>query len=125
MFPKLLMVLPACALLLSGCVSTEEAAARRAAEAQAARSSREARCSSFGYQRGTPDYSHCLESMYVQDQQAAAAEAANDEARRERIGRSLRQAGAALQAASPPPPSPAVVHCNTMPMGPGTTTTCF
>ena len=64
-------------LALSACVSEEEMAARR----QMAQANREKQCASFGYKLGTPDYSKCLESLYLQDQQLAwismEAESAN------------------------------------------------
>jgi hypothetical protein len=109
-------------VLLTGCASREEIAAKKAAAEQAAQASRETRCTSFGYKSGTPDYSKCLQSMYVQDQQMAAAAEARRQARLNDAATSLQQAGAALQGISPPPQP--VIRCNTMPMGPGTTTTC-
>jgi hypothetical protein len=69
------------------------------------------------------DYSKCLESMYLQDRQLAAAEEANRQARVQAAAEGLRQAGAALQSISPPPQP--VVHCNSLPTGIGTSTTCF
>jgi hypothetical protein len=116
-------VLVFCCVLLSACASREEIAARHVAAGQAAEAERANRCGSFGYKVGTPDYSHCLERMYVQDQQAAATEEANRRARIQAEAQALQQAGAALQNISPPP-SP-VVHCNTTPSGIGTSTTCF
>jgi hypothetical protein len=117
------VVLVFCCVLLSACASREEIAAKHAAEAQAADAERANRCAGFGYKAGTPDYSHCLERMYVQDQQTAATEEANRRARIQAAAEGLQRAGAALQNISPPPPS--VVHCNTMPNGMGTSTTCF
>jgi hypothetical protein len=110
-------------LLLSACASREEIAAKKAAAEQMAQADREKRCTSFGYQRGSMDYSKCLESMYLQDQQMAAAAEARRQARLDDAATSLQQAGAALQSISPPPRP--VVHCNTMPTGIGTSTTCF
>jgi len=118
-------------LVLCACASREEIAARHAAAEQTAELERANRCGSFGYKVGTPDYSHCLERMYVQDQQAAATEEANRQARIQAAAEGLQRAGAALQNISPPPPPPPQpmfnqpVHCNTMPMGAGTSTTCF
>jgi hypothetical protein len=116
-------VLVFCCVLLSACASRQEIAAKHAAAQQAADAERANRCGSFGYKVGTPDYSHCLERMYVQDQQQAVAEEAHRAAKREAASQALERAGAALQNISPPPPS--VVHCNTMPNGIGTSTTCF
>jgi hypothetical protein len=72
--------------------------------AQAAQAQRQARCSSFGYQPGTPDYSQCLERMYVADQQQIAAQQAQQAAALDGLGTSLQRAGAALQQAGTPPP---------------------
>jgi hypothetical protein len=105
----------ACVLLCS-CVSREETAARAAA----AQANREQQCVSFGYKKGTPDYSKCLESLYLQDQRLAAASAVE---RRHSVSRALVGAGRALQSISPPPPS--MMHCDTMPNGIGTSTTCY
>lgn len=110
-------------LVLSACASREEIAAKKAAAEQAAQADHEKRCTSFGYQRGSPDYSKCLESLYLQDQQLEAAEKADRRARVQAAGQALQQAGAAMQSISPPPQP--VVHCNTMPTGIGTSTTCF
>jgi hypothetical protein len=123
MTPKAMMVLALAGLVLAACASREEIAAKKAAADQAAQADREKRCTSFGYQRGSPDYSKCLESMYLQDQQMAAAAEARRQARLDDAVTSLQQAGAALQSISPPPQP--VVHCNTMPTGIGTSTTCF
>jgi hypothetical protein len=90
-------------LLLSACASREEIAAKKAAADQAAQADRENRCTSFGYQRGSSDYSKCLESMYIQDQQMTAAADANRRARLQAAGQALQQAGAAMQSISPPP----------------------
>jgi hypothetical protein len=103
-------------LALSACVSEEEMAARR----QMAQANRERQCASFGYRLGTPDYSKCLESLYLQDQQLAAAEDANRRARIQAAAQGLQQAGAAMQSINPP-----AIHCSTMPNGiGGTNTTC-
>lgn len=119
------ILITAC-VLLSACASREEIAARKAAAEQVAQAGREKHCTSFGYQPGTPAYSKCLEEMYVQDRQMAAVEEANRRARVQAAATSLQQAGAALQSISPPPPPPSpTIHCNTMPMGAGTSTTCF
>jgi hypothetical protein len=123
MVPKAFLIPLACAVLLTACASREEIAAKKAASEQAAQADREKRCTSFGYQRGSPDYSKCLESMYLQDRQLAAAEEATRRARLQAAGQALQQAGAAMQSISPPPQP--VVHCNTMPTGIGTSTTCF
>jgi len=123
MVPKAFLIPLACAVLLTACASREEIAAKKAASEQAAQADREKRCTSFGYQRGSPDYSKCLESMYLQDRQLAAAEEANRQARVQAAAEGLQRAGAALQSISPPPQP--VVHCNTMPTGIGTSTTCF
>jgi hypothetical protein len=114
--PKSMAVLVLAGLALSACVSQEEMAARK----QMAQANREKQCASFGYKLGTPDYSKCLESLYLQDQQLAAAEEANRKARIHEFGQRLQQAGAAMQSINPP-----TVHCTTMPNGiGGTNTTC-
>jgi hypothetical protein len=105
-------------LLLCACASSEERAARKAESERVAATQRDARCASFGYQRGSPDFSRCLESMYVQDQQQAAIEESNRQARLQAAAQSLQQAGAALQSINPPP-SP-TIRCQTF----GNTTTC-
>jgi hypothetical protein len=116
MGPKSISFLILSCALLSACVSEEEMAARR----QMAQANREKQCTSFGYKLGTPDYSKCLESLYLQDQQLAAAEEANRQARIHEVGQRLQQAGAAMQSINPP-----AVHCTTMPNGiGGTNTTC-
>jgi hypothetical protein len=113
---KAIVALMLAGLALSACVSQEEMAARR----QMAQANREKQCASFGYRLGTPDYSKCLESLYLQDQQLAAAEEANRQARVHEVGQRLQQAGAAMQSINPP-----TVHCSTMPNGiGGTNTTC-
>ena len=96
---------------------------KKAAAEQMAQAEREKHCASFGYQPGTPAYSKCLENLYVQGQQLAVVEEANRRARSEAAGRALQQAGAALQSISPLPQP--MIHCNTMPTGMGTGTTCF
>jgi hypothetical protein len=126
MAPRNAALVLATAVLLTGCASREEIAAKKAAAERAAQASREARCTSFGYKSGAPDYSRCLESMYLQDQQMAAAKEAEDAARAQRVAAGLQQAGASLSAiGQPPPPTPPPmfnppVRCNTI----GTTTTC-
>ncbi|MGY4231892.1 hypothetical protein ACVIIW_000839 [Bradyrhizobium sp. USDA 4449] len=113
---KAIVTLMLAGLALSACVSEEEMAARR----QMAQANREKQCASFGYKLGTPDYSKCLESLYLQDQQLAAADEANRRARMHEVGQRLQQAGAAMQSINPP-----TVHCTTMPNGiGGTNTTC-
>jgi hypothetical protein len=107
-------------MLLSACASREEIAARKVQADQVAQSQRETRCTSFGHQRGSTDYSKCLESLYLQDQQLVAAEEANRAARLQAAAQGLQQAGAALSAINPPPqPSPSF-RCTTF----GNTTTC-
>jgi hypothetical protein len=105
-------------VLLCSCVSREEVAARR----EIAQANREQQCVSFGYKKGSPDYSKCLQSLYLQDQQLAAAEEENSRARLQTAARGLQQAGAALQSISPPP---SMIHCDTMPNAMGTSTTCY
>lgn len=113
-------------VLLAACASPQEIATKKAAAEQVAQAEREKRCASFGYKGGTTDYSKCLENMYVQDQQRAAFEAANEAARREAAADALQAAGASLSSigkSSDPPPPPTFrqpVRCNTF----GTTTTC-
>ena len=77
----------------------------------------------FRVSAGDTGYSKCLENLYVQGQQLAVVEEANRRARSEAAGRALQQAGAALQSISPSPQP--MIHCNTMPAGMGTSTTCF
>lgn len=114
-------------ITLSACASQEQIASRRAEAEQAATAHRETRCSSFGYKRGSSDFNHCLERMYVQDQQQLAAEKAEEVARVQRVGDALQQAGASLSAVGSPPQPVAVdpirppVRCSTI----GTTTTCY
>lgn len=125
MLSKSVTLLLASCVLLSACASREQIAARKSQQEQVAQTKREEHCATFGYKPGTPDYSHCLENLYVQDQQTAAAEKAEDAARAQRIGNALQQAGASMQAISPPPPPIEPMHrpvtCNTF----GTTTTCY
>jgi hypothetical protein len=106
--------------LLSACASREEVAARNAQAEQVAQSQRETRCTSFGYRRGSADYSKCLERLYLQDQQLAAADEANQAARVQAAAEGLQRAGAALQAINPPPPPSTSFRCSTF----GNTTTC-
>src|SRR5271165_1601024 len=98
--PRVLIL--ACAVLLTACASREEIAARKAATEQAAQADREKRCTSFGYKQGTPDYSKCLESMYIQDQQMTMAAEADRRARVQAAGQAMQQAAAAMQSANPP-----------------------
>jgi hypothetical protein len=108
-------------LLLSACASQQEIAARNADAERVAQSQREARCNSFGYRRGSPDYSQCLERMYAADQQQKAAEQAAKADRMQRVGDALQGLGAGLSAAgAPPPPMQQPVQCTTI----GRTTTC-
>lgn len=112
--------------LLAACASPAERAAKRAAAEQVAQADRDKRCASFGYQRGTADYSKCLENLYVQQQQLGVIEEANRQARLQAAAQGLQQAGASLSAigqSSDPPPQPMFrqpIRCNTI----GTTTTC-
>jgi hypothetical protein len=105
-------------LVLTACASREQIASRKAAAEQAAQADREKRCTSFGYQRGSPDYSKCLESMYLQDRQIAEAAEARRQARLDDAAQDFQRAGAALQGISPPPAP--IVRCQTF----GNTTTC-
>ena len=118
MVPRVMSALVLSCLLLTACASREEIAAKKAAAEQAAQADREKRCTSFGYQRGSPDYSKCLESMYLQNQQMAAAAEARRQARLDDAAQDFQQAGAALQSINPPPPP--IVRCQTF----GNTTTC-
>ena len=52
------------AVLLAGCVTKQEREARQQAN-------REARCASFGFHEGTPEFSRCLQELYMQEQQIA------------------------------------------------------
>ncbi len=112
-------------VLLSACVTSEERAAQRARAEQVAAVQRDARCASFGYNRGSPEFSKCLESMFVQQQQMAAIEEANRQARLQAAATGLQQAGAAMSAiGQPPPPMEPMrqpMRCNTI----GTSTTCY
>lgn len=110
-------------VLLSACASREEIALKKAAAERVAQADRAKRCASFGYQRGTPDYSKCLERAYVQDQQTRAIEEANRRAQAQAAAEGLQRAGAALQSISSP--TQPMIHCNTVPTGMGTSTTCF
>lgn len=125
MAPKATTMLVLVGLALSACASREEIAARKAETERLAASQRDARCASFGHKRGSPDFSRCLESMYVQDQQMAAAKEAEDAARVQRVGDALQQAGDSLSAISPPPPPVQPmrepVRCNRI----GNTATCY
>jgi hypothetical protein len=87
-------------LVLTACASQQERAAKRAAAEQASGVDRANRCASCGYKLGTPDYSHCLENMYVQDQQKAAADEAQRAARLQAAAAGMQQAGAALSASN-------------------------
>jgi hypothetical protein len=121
MTPKGMVLLALARVVLSACASREELAAKKAAAEQVVQAEREKRCASFGYQRGTSDYSKCLESLYLQDQQLAAAEEANRRARLQAAAQEFQRAGAALQSINPPPPSPQpTIRCETF----GNTTTC-
>jgi hypothetical protein len=96
MRPRSIGLLMTSAVLLSACASQQEIAARNAEADRVAQSQREARCNSFGYRRGSAEYSSCLERMYVADQQQKAAQEAAEAARAERVGTALQEAGAAL-----------------------------
>jgi hypothetical protein len=100
---KVLGVLALAALVLTACASREELAAKHAAAEQAAQAERVSRCASFGYKPGTPDYSHCLENQYALDQQKAAAEEAQRQARLQAAAAGMQQAGASLSAIGQPP----------------------
>jgi hypothetical protein len=116
---KLFLILSC--VILSGCASREELVAKKAAAEQTAHAESEKHCGMFGYKPGTPDYSKCLESLYLQDQQLAAAEEANRAAKLQAAAQSLQQAGASLSAISPPPPPPRQpIECQTF----GNRTTC-
>jgi hypothetical protein len=108
-------------VLLSACGSQREIAARNADAERLTQSQRENRCTSFGYQPGLPEFSKCLERMYVADQQQKAAEQAAEADRMQRVGDALQGLGAGLSAAgAPPPPMQRPVQCTTV----GRTTTC-
>jgi hypothetical protein len=96
MTPKAIMVLALAGLVLAACASSEQIAAKKAAAEQAGQADREKRCTSFGYQRGSPDYSKCLESMYLQDRQMAEAAEARRQARLDDAAQDFQRAGAAL-----------------------------
>lgn len=117
--PRLLpLLLPV--VLLTACVTQQETTAQKATNEQMAQASREKQCGAFGYKPNTPDYSRCLENLYLQDKQLAAAEDANRQERVASMGDKLRRAGAALQSINPPS-----VSCTTMPNGiGGTRTSC-
>ncbi|MEY9462203.1 hypothetical protein ABH973_002616 [Bradyrhizobium ottawaense] len=113
---KAIAALMLASLALSACVSEEEMATKR----QMAQANREKQCTSFGYKLGTPNYGKCLESLYLQDQQLAAAEEANRQTRLHEFGQRLQRASEAMKSANPP-----TVHCTTTPNGiGGTNTTC-
>jgi hypothetical protein len=112
--------------LVAGCASREQIAQRELAAEKALQAHNEARCSSFGYQPGTPDYTHCLQAMDMQEQQRLTAMQMQQAAAAANMGDSLQQAGAALQSINPPQPMPAPVisrptQCNFI----GNTMTCF
>jgi hypothetical protein len=108
-------------VLLSACASQQEIAARNADAERLAQSQRDNRCASFGYQRGSPEFSKCLERMYAADQQQKAAQQAAEADRMQRVGDALQGLGAGLSAAgAPPPPMQQPVQCTTV----GRTTTC-
>lgn len=86
-------------LLLAACASSEQIVQQQQAE----QAQRQALCTSFGYQPGTPDYSRCLETMYFQQQQKAAAEQAQQAAAFDEFGRRLQRAGEALERVGAPP----------------------
>jgi hypothetical protein len=99
----------ACALLLAGCVSDEEAARQRLANYQKS-------CKTMGYTSGT-EFANCVQSMAIITQQMREERAARVEA----AGQALTNAGAALSSINPtPPPMPATVRCQTF----GNQTTC-
>lgn len=95
-------------VLLTACASSAQIAQQGVAAEQAAQAQDEARCSSFGYQPGTPDYSHCLQAMYTQDQQQITAQQAQQAAAWDQLGNRLQRAGSALEAVGQPPPPPIV-----------------
>jgi hypothetical protein len=108
-------------VFLSACASQQEIAARNADAERLAQSQRQSRCTSFGYQRSSPEFNKCLERMYVADQQQKAAEQAAEADRMQRVGDALQGLGAGLSAAGAPPPQmQQPVQCATV----GRTTTC-
>jgi hypothetical protein len=98
------LTIAALSILLDACASSEQIAQQQMAAAQTAQAQREARCSSFGYQPGTPDYSRCLERMYDADQQQIAAQQAQQAASWDALGARLQRAGNALEQVGTPPP---------------------
>src|ERR1700722_5243967 len=111
MTPKVMVVLVSAGLVLAACASREQLAAKKAAAEQMAQADREKRCTSFGYQRGSPDYSKCLERMYLQDRQMAEAAEARRQARLDDAAQDFQRAGATLQNINPTPPP--AVRCQT------------
>lgn len=108
------------ALMLAGCVTAQER------EAQAARNidmQDDAYCRQQVAKLPNADaaYSQCRQRL-LQARQIDAQKAQASAAAVSNFGRSLQQAGAALQAASPPPPQP--TNCTSMPWAGGVKTTC-
>jgi len=95
MWRALGLILTCC--VLTACASNEQLAQQQAAAEQASQAQHEARCASFGYRPNTPDYSRCLETLYMQERQDAAAQQAQRAAALDNFGTRLQKAGKALE----------------------------
>jgi hypothetical protein len=57
---------------LTGCMTSEEMQRSRAEEMRQARMLEERRCASFGFKRGTSEFSNCMLQLDIQKRNAAA-----------------------------------------------------
>lgn len=110
------VLITASLLVLSACVSDEEAAKQRFANIQRS-------CKQMGYTSGT-ELANCEQSMAILTQEVRAERAARVEA----AGQALTNAGAALSSINPtsPIPPPTIerpIQCSTS--ANGRSTTCF
>jgi hypothetical protein len=60
------------AFAVTGCMTSEEIQRERAEEMRQARLQEERKCLSFGFKRGTSDFSNCMLQLDIQKRNAAA-----------------------------------------------------
>ena len=93
------------AVLLTGCMSPEQSrraaereAAQKAAQERQVRSQMEGKCDSYGFKRGTADFSRCLLSLDRQRMDESSRAAAEQTRHQEKSQRCLAASGYAADA---------------------------
>jgi hypothetical protein len=60
------------AIFISGCMTAEQLQRERAEEIRQTRMQEESRCATFGFKRGTSDFSNCMLQLDIQKRNAEA-----------------------------------------------------